>query len=534
MLRGPLRDLFGGAHLLPFFDPIDGADAGFDPSDHGVVDPRLGTWADVDSLSQQVDIMADLIVNHVSAQSPQFRDFCQNGRRSEHAGMFLTLDRVFPTGVKEADLLRIYRPRPGLPFTALELGDGSKRLMWTTFTDQQIDIDVTKPQGRSYISDILKVFSKSGVSMIRLDAAGYAIKKPGTSCFMLPETIEFIKDVTGEAHELGIEVLVELHAHHQEQIDIAKHVDRVYDFALPPLVLHALLFGTSKSLKHWLTISPRNAITVLDTHDGIGVIDIGSSSDGSLPGLVEPAELDALVEKVHENSQGQSRQATGAAASNLDLYQINCTYYDALCRDDRQYLIARAIQFFCPGVPQVYYAGLLAMANDMELLGRTKVGRDINRPYLGRAEVDRALHRPVVQDLLRLIRFRNSHPAFGGTFSLGDSPNTAIVLTWSNDSDFAELRVDLKSKKVQLTHAEEGKKHVFDVFASLDGKPLGGAGSTPAGGASSTSGSAAGSVESVNTAPVNAAPVNTAPVNTAPVNAAPIDTAPADAEPTVS
>jgi sucrose phosphorylase len=133
--------------------------------------------------------------------------------------------------------------------------------------------------------------------------------------------------------------------------------------------LHAIFNRTARYLTQWLAISPRNAITVLDTHDGIGVIDIGA--DGANPGLIPPDELDALVERIHTNSHGQSRQATGAAASNLDLYQVNCTFYDALGHNDREYLLARAIQFFAPGIPQVYYVGLLAGENDMALLAKT-------------------------------------------------------------------------------------------------------------------------------------------------------------------
>src|SRR5205823_1604182 len=122
------------------------------------------------------------------------------------------------------------------------------------------------------------------------------------------------------------------------------------------------------------------------------------------PGLLSPREIDQLVETIHQLSHGGSRQATGGAANNLDLYQVNCTFYDALGRNDNEYLIARALQFFAPGVPQVYYVGLLAGGNDMDLLHRTRVGRDINRHYYTEAEVTEQLARPVVQGLLDLIR----------------------------------------------------------------------------------------------------------------------------------
>jgi sucrose phosphorylase len=448
LLSGPdgsLAGVFGGVHLLPFFHPIDGADAGFDPIDHTQVDPRLGDWSDIKALSENLEVMGDVIVNHMSSQSPQFLDYSQRGNASPYAGLFLTMGSVFPNGATEKDLLTVYRPRPGMPFTYTTLANGEKKFLWTTFMPQQLDIDVAHPQGKAYLDGILTTFAANGINMIRLDAVGYAIKKPGTSCFMLPETFDFIAEFAARAKALGIEVLVEVHSYYQRQIEIAKKVDWVYDFALPPLVLHALFNKTSKPLKHWIGIRPTNALTVLDTHDGIGIIDIGAdaSDRAGHPGLVPPAELGALVETIHANSGGQSRQATGAAASNLDLYQVNCTFYDALARDDRAYLIARAIQFFLPGVPQVYYVGLLAGENDMALLERSGVGRDINRHHYSRTEIDNALQRPVVQDLQELIRLRNAHPAFGGKFELQGSADDLLALRWYLGHAWIALTVGL-------------------------------------------------------------------------------------------
>ena len=454
--EGALGGLFGGVHLLPFFHPIDGADAGFDPIDHTLVDPRLGAWPDVRALTQQLDVMGDVIVNHMSSQSPQFLDYAAHGEASPYAGLFLGLDDVFPNGATEADLLAIYRPRPGMPCTVVPLADGKKRLLWTTFTPSQLDINVQHPQGAAYLQGILQTFADNGIGMVRLDAVGYAIKKPGTSCFMLPETFDFIAAFAAQAKALGIEVLVEIHAYYQRQIEIARQVDWVYDFALPPLVLHALAFRTSAPLKRWLQIRPNNALTVLDTHDGIGIIDIGADASDreGRPGLVPPAELDALVEHIHERSGGASRRATGAAASNLDLYQVNCTFYDALGRNDSAYLVARAIQFFMPGVPQVYYVGLLAGENDMALLERTGVGRDINRHHYAPGEVEAQLERPVVARLLALIRLRNQHPAFGGQFSAPPSADDQLVMRWQQGEAFAELRADLRSGTGVVRHSQ--------------------------------------------------------------------------------
>jgi len=454
LLNGPLANTFGGAHLLPFFHPIDGSDAGFDPIDHTLVDPRLGDWEDLRALGTTVELMADMIVNHVSSNSPQFKDYSERGEDSPYAGMFLTYDRVFPEGATEADLLRIYRPRPGLPFVYTTLATGQKRLLWTTFTPQQLDIDVTHAQGKAYLDAILERFHAAGIRSIRLDAVGYAIKKPGTSCFMIPETYAFIAELTKQARALGIEVLVEVHSYYKEQVEIARQVDWVYDFALPPLILHALYKADAKPLVEWLAVRPRNSITVLDTHDGIGVIDVGADGAGN-PGLLEPQSIHDLVETIHKRSNGESRQATGAAANNLDLYQVNCTYYDALGQNDTEYLIARAIQFFVPGIPQVYYTGLLAGTNDMELLARSGVGRDINRHYYAPEEVLVAIEKPVVQKLLEIIRLRNSHFAFGGEPSVESGAANELKIGWKLGEAWVRLSVDLAQPCAAIEYSGE-------------------------------------------------------------------------------
>jgi sucrose phosphorylase len=332
------------------------------------------------------------------------------------------------------------------------LENGQKRLLWTTFTPQQVDIDVHHTQGVAYINAILERFHQAGVRAIRLDAVGYAIKKQGTSCFMIPETFDFIGDLTRRAQQLGIEVLVEVHSYYKQQVEIAHRVDWVYDFALPPLVLHALLKADAKPLARWLSIRPQNAITVLDTHDGIGVIDVGADANGD-PGLLEPSEINDLVESIHRLSHGQSKQATGAAANNLDLYQVNCTFLDALGNDETLYLIARAIQFFVPGIPQVYYVGLLGGRNDMELLERSGVGRDINRHYYNAKEVASSLERPMVKRLLELIRLRNAHPAFNGECTVESSARSLLFITWKLNGHWINLNVDLARHRATIEYS---------------------------------------------------------------------------------
>jgi sucrose phosphorylase len=465
LLDGPLHGLFGGVHVLPFYRPYDGADAGFDPQDHTEVDERLGSWDDIAALSAGYRVMADMIVNHVSSGSAQFQDWLARGSASQFDGMFLTYGTVFPAGATQETLLRLYRPRPGLPFTPYVLGTGTRTLVWTTFTPQQIDLDVRHPATRGYLLRILDRLAAARVCRVRLDAVGYAVKTPGLTSFMTPDTVKFIGEVTSWCHERGLEVLVEVHSHYLHQVEVARQVDHVYDFALPPLILHALTAADAGPLLTWQGLRPANAVTVLDTHDGIGVIDVGPDpTDRARPGLLTPAELTSLVEAVHANSGGTSRQATGTAASNVDLYQVNCTFYDALGRDDDRYLLARALQFWTPGVPQVYYVGLLAGGNDMDLLARTHVGRDVNRHRYTPAEIEAALARPVVRALARLIRFRNTHPAFEG--GLTCSGNAAsIEMSWARDSDEAALRANLADGSAEVSWTQNGTRRSAPLSA---------------------------------------------------------------------
>lgn len=469
ILDGPLGELFGGVHLLPFYFPIDRADAGFDPIDHTRVDSRLGDWDNLDALCRNHDLVADLIVNHISAASPQFRDYLANGDASEYAEMFLMPENVFPNGISAEDLACIYRPRPRSPFTAFTLEDGSERLVWTTFTSDQVDIDVRSTMGRDYLSEILGKLAQHGVKLVRLDAVGYAVKTPGTSCFMTPETFAFIEDLTQEIHALGMEVLVEVHSHFETQITVARNVDWVYDFALPPLILHALFQSTATILKRWFEIRPRNAINVLDTHDGIGVIDVGPrSSEEPDSGLLDAEQIDWLVEHIHQLSGGTSRLATGDAVRNLDLYQVNCSYFDALGRDEEDYLLARLIQFFAPGIPQVYYVGLLAGGNDLALFQRTGVGRDINRHYFTRDAIEDRLQTQVSQHLADLVRFRNQHPAFSGTFELLPSEAPVLEIRRRHGDDLAELRIDFE-KRSFVVRSQHDRDEVREArtFGSL-------------------------------------------------------------------
>jgi sucrose phosphorylase len=446
VLDGPLAATFGGVHVLPFYRPFDGADAGFDPDDHLAVDERLGGWDDVAALARGREVVADLIVNHVSDRSAAFGTAMADGE----PGMFLTYDKVFPDGATADDLLAITRPRPGLPFTRAVLG-GRPRLLWTTFTPHQIDLDVHDPAARAYLSTVLRRLAACGVATVRLDAVGYTVKTAGTSCFLTPETYRFVDDLVAEARGLGLTVLAEVHAPQRVAAATAAHVDRVYDFTLGPLVLHAVLTGDADPLRRWWAARPPNTVTVLDTHDGLGMLDAS--------GVLSTAQLEALADRIAANSGGTSVTSRVPAG----IYQVSCTLHDALGRDDRAFLLARLLQLFTPGIPQVYYVGLLAGRN----VTATGDAREINRRRYTAEEVDAAVRQPVVVMLQELIRLRSTHPAFGGAFTVSDADpdaDGALVLAWRDGDATAELRVSLAHGSWRAAfHADGTARTVTDA-----------------------------------------------------------------------
>jgi sucrose phosphorylase len=457
LLDGPLAGLFSGVHVLPFYVPYDGADAGFDPVDHLRVDPRLGDWEDVRRLSRSVDVVADLVVNHVSDRSAAFQDVVAHGAHSPYAGMFLTYGAVFPRGATEADLLRIVRPRPGLPFTPVAFA-GRPHLAWTTFTHHQIDLDVRHPAARRYLSEVLRSMAAGGVTTVRLDAIGYAVKTPGTTCFLTRETLDFVGDLVHEARGLGLRTLAEVHAHHMYAAAAARSVDLVYDFSLAPLILHAVFTGDGSPLRDWLGRRPVNCANVLETHDGIGLVDAGPGHDPATAGLLSPAQLEAVVAAIDSNSGGTSRVSR---LGGVGPYQVSCTAYDAVGGDDRRYLLARLLQLFVPGIPQVYYVGLLAGRNDTAHVGPANDPREINRRSYTSRQVLEALGRPVVRELCRLIRLRGRHPAFRGQFRVDDSPTGGLVMTWRAEGATATLRADLTGASYKLEAVAGGTREIF-------------------------------------------------------------------------
>ncbi len=453
LLAGPLDDLFGGVHILPFF-PSSG-DRGFAPLTYRQVEPRFGTWDDIHRLGARFELVADLMVNHVSRRSAYFQDFQRFGRRSQYADLFLTLDKVWPDGEPRAeDVARIALRRPLHPFTDVAIEEsGEVERIWATFGQrdwtEQIDLDVRSPLTWQLLTDELRFLRAQAIRIVRLDAVGYVIKKPGTSCFMVePELYGFLDRLHEFAASIGLDLLPEVHAPFPIQMKLAQRGYWVYDFVLPLLVLHALQTGSSQKLRAHLAASPARQFTTLDCHDGIPV-------QPDLDGILEVRESRAVVDHLLGLGANLTRLLHAhRGADDFDAHQVNITYYSAVGADDDAYLVARALQLFAPGIPQVYYTGLLAGENDYAAVEATGEGRAINRHDYSRAEVEQALERPAVQRLMRLIRFRNEHPATGPLHVL-DSAEGTLRLAWQSGTADCTLAVDLATPCATVTCRDE-------------------------------------------------------------------------------
>ncbi|GBA96395.1 hypothetical protein LJCM1025_10040 [Lactobacillus gasseri] len=283
--------------------------------------------------------------------------------------------------------------------------------------------------------------AKHKASLIRLDAFAYAIKKLDTNDFFVePEIWELLSQVKDDLKGTDAKILPEIHEHYTMPMKVASHGYYIYDFALPMVLLYSLYSGKSDRLASWLRKCPMKQFTTLDTHDGIGVVDAKD--------VLTDDELEYTTNELYKVGANVSRKYSSAEYHNLDIYQINTTYYSALGNDDKKYFLARLLQVFAPGIPQIYYVGLLAGKNDLKLLEETKEGRNINRHYYSKEEIAEEVKRPVVQSLIKLLKFRNEEAAFDldGSIEVETPSENEIVIRRSNkdQSRTAEAKVNLK------------------------------------------------------------------------------------------
>ena len=421
-----------------------------------------------------IDLKLDFILNHLSVQSPQFRDLTARGEESQYRDFFIDWN-AFWEGCGEMTAEGYIQPeekyikdmffrKPGLPILMVRFPDGKRVPYWNTFYQEitknpdgterylgQMDLNIRSELVWDHYRQTLEKLAGYGAAIVRLDAFAYAPKAPGRRNFLNdPETWDLLQKVQDLADEYGLTLLPEIHASYEEGIyrTLAGKGYWVYDFFLPGLLIDALDSGDSGHLAAWANEMLRDdihTVNMLGCHDGIPLLD--------LKGLLTEDRIQELI-GILKGRGGYVKDLHGA--KNM-YYQINMTYYSALGARKDAMLLARAIQLFMPGKPQIWYLDLLAGENDYEAVKRAGAGghKEINRSNLTCAQVAEAMKQDVVTEQLDLLRLRNSHPAFASDAAItvtGDGP--LLTMRWETGTDFIQLNADLKNVSFTIDKSE--------------------------------------------------------------------------------
>ncbi|MGM0571452.1 MAG: alpha-amylase family glycosyl hydrolase, partial [Pseudomonadota bacterium] len=410
-----LAETVSGVHVLPFF-PYS-SDDGFSVMDYRAVNESLGDWEHIRAIADGYKLMADLVINHMSARSRWFENF----RRREHPGK----DYFFETDPTQ-DLSEVVRPRTSPLLVPVQTDDG-ERYVWCTFSEDQVDLNFANPQVLVEFVQIMRFYLEQGVRIFRLDAVAFLWKEPGTSCIHLQQTHEIIKvlRLLVEHHTPEAILVTETNVPNRENLTYfgnANEAHAIYNFSLPPLLINTLVSGNCRHLKTWLMSMPpaqmgTTYLNFIASHDGIGL----RPTDG----LLSDDEKQALIHCM-ETFGGKVSYRRLQAGGNQP-YEINISLWDALKGTEEsgpdqwqlpRFLCAHAIMLALEGIPAFYIHSLLGTGNDYARVEHTGRLRSINRSQWDLETLERELdnpisrHNQVFHQLKRLIAIRRKQPAF--------------------------------------------------------------------------------------------------------------------------
>ncbi|WP_336749393.1 sugar phosphorylase [Pantoea vagans] len=429
-----LQSTFPLVHLLPFF-PWS-SDDGFSVIDYHQVDPQCGDWQDIARLHQETRLMFDFVCNHMSSQSAWFSHFL-----AQDPGW----DDFFISMPPATDLSAVTRPRTSPLLTPFKMADGATRFIWTTFSADQIDLNFANPEVLLRMVNVLLDYLIRGADYVRLDAVGYMWKTPGTRCIHLEKTHQLVKLFRAIADHVapGTVIITETNVPHQDNISYLGNghdeAQMVYQFSLPPLVLHAIHTGSARALRQWassldLSSNDTTFFNFLASHDGIGLNPArGILSEVEIVALVRDLALEGALVSYKNNPDGTTSP-----------YEINVTYLDALnseADDDatrlKRFLLAHAILLVFPGVPAIYIQSIVGGRNHYEGVRAAGHNRAINRQKYDLQQIEAALaggdwlRQQVYTRLGQLIQLRRRQPAFhpDNPMTIYDSENALLVLS---------------------------------------------------------------------------------------------------------
>jgi sucrose phosphorylase len=465
--RTGLKDAVSILHILPFF-PYS-SDRGFSVTNFRAVDPNLGTWQDIEELGTQFRLMFDGVLNHFSSRSPAFQEFLNgNPEYKDVVISYQSPDELTPEQRK-----LIVRPRTSDILSKYQSIEGPV-WVWTTFSADQVDLNYKAPRVLMFIIETVLFYVRWGADLLRLDAVTYLWSEPGTTSVHLGQTHEIIKlfrdilDVVAP----WVALVTETNVPHKENVSYfgngSDEAQMVYNFALPPLVLHTFYREDTTALSKWAQdlVYPSETTTflnMLDTHDGVGLMGVRN--------ILSKEDIDVIVQKAREHGAFVSNRSVGGGQE--EPYEVNVTWFSALNHDNseediafqvKRFVASRSIALALRGVPGIYLHGLVGTKNDIDAVLRTKVKRDINRRTLDEEELLAKLKNPdsklshIAYQLGRLVELRVRHRAFHPN---GDQK----VLMFSRDV-FAALRASPERDEHILTLTNVANK-VSRVEASL-------------------------------------------------------------------
>lgn len=406
-------DAVSNVHLLPMYPYT--SDDGFSVVDYRSINPELGGWEEISALSENYGLMFDAVINHISKSSEWFTGYLRC--EAPYKDYFITCD-------PSADYSTVTRPRALPLLTAFQTEEGEK-YVWTTFSEDQIDLNFECPDVLAEILDILVMYAKAGAKFIRLDAIGFMWKQPGTTCMHLPQTHELIKlmkDVLRE-YAPGTKLITETNVPHADNISYfgngEDEADLVYQFPLPPLTMYSLLKGDASVLSSWMAglDLPDSKVTYfnfLSSHDGIGVM--------PTEGILSDEDRQFLVDAVLRNGGRVSYKDNGDGTRSP--YELNINYQDALAGPDEsdeerigKFLAAETILLSMQGVPGIYIHSLLGSRNDYFGMTTSDIPRRINREkidydYLKQQLEEDTNRSRIFREMLGRLRIRNLESAF--------------------------------------------------------------------------------------------------------------------------
>jgi len=463
-----LTDIVSGIHILPFYPWT--SDDGFSVVDYRQIDPALGNWDDVSSM-QSFRLMFDGVINHISSQSAWFQGFLRDD--PHYRDYFITVEG-------DPDLSKVVRPRALPLLTTFKTAAGEKKV-WTTFSEDQIDLNFKNPEVLLEILDILLIYAERGASFIRLDAIAYLWKEIGTTCIHLPQTHHVIQFLRAALNEVAphVQLITETNVPHADNIsyfgDGTNEAQLVYNFALPPLTLHTFHTGNAGTLSNWArTLSlPTDKTTFfnfLASHDGIGI--------NPVRGILSNNEIDALVNKTLEH--GGLISFKNNTDGSQSPYEMNINYFDALSNPNNdepldmqvnRFIAAQAIMLSLIGIPGIYFHSLFGSRGWFEGVRQTGRNRTINREKLQLDELQNeltdkhSLRSKVFTKYSQLLKARSSTSAF--------NPHGAQTVLDSHPSIFAIERISpdgasrvlcLHNVCDQIISVSTGHRSAIDLF----------------------------------------------------------------------